>query len=84
MEGPFYHTDNEEKLHCYVTAHGAATDRRLVITVLVMTDKTDIIRHRDRNVESRQQDQPVPQGLGDAVVQQDETGLLHSGHLVLR
>lgn len=49
-----------------------------------MADKADIERHGDGYVEGRQQNEPVPQGLEDAVMQQNEARLLHSRHFVLR
>lgn len=68
-----HHTKYKEHLHCYVTAYGAAAEKGVVVTSLIVSDKADIVRYSDGNVEGCQQDEPVPQGLGDAVVQKDET-----------
>ena len=77
-------TEYEKQLHGDVTAFSAVTDERVVVAALVVTGKADVVRHGDSHVEGRQQNEPIPQGLGDAVVQQDETGLLHGRNLVLR
>lgn len=77
------HTKDEEQLHCDVTAHSATADQGMVAAALIVANKADVIRHGHGHVEGGQQDEPVPQGLGNAVVQQDQTGLLHSCHLVL-
>lgn len=77
------HTSYEKHLHHYVTPCGATSDKWKTFVALAVSDKADVERYSDGNVESRQQNQPVPHGLEDAVMQQDKTGL-HRSHLVLR
>lgn len=79
-----HHTQDEEHLHCYVTAYSAAADKWVMVAALVGTDKADVVRYGDGNIKGRQQNEPVPEGLRDAVVKQDETWLLHGRNLVLR
>lgn len=49
-----YHTDYEEHLHCYVTAYSAATDKWVMVTALIVTDKADVVGHSDSNIKGRQ------------------------------
>lgn len=55
-----HYTKYEEDLHCNVTAQSAATDKWLTVAVLIMTGEADVIRHGDRDIEGRQQNQPIP------------------------
>lgn len=66
-------TDYEEHLHCDVAAYSAVTDERVIVAAFGVTDKADVVRHGHGHVKGGQQNQPVPHGLEDAVVQQDET-----------
>lgn len=73
-------TDDKKHLHCYVTDDGGACSRDRVI----VRREADIVGDGDSHVEGSQQDQPIPQSLGDAVVEQNEARLLHRRHFVLR
>lgn len=72
-------TKDEEHLHSDVADDGAAGSREAVLCAC----EADVVGDGDGHVEGGQQDEPVPEGLEDAVVEQDEAGLLHRGHFVL-
>lgn len=76
-------TDDEEHLHGDVAANCAVAHELMMVAGVGVTDEADVVGHGHGHVESGQQDQPVPHGLEDAVVQQDEAGLPHRRHLVL-
>lgn len=73
-------TYNKEHFHRDV-AHDGGARRRDSVGV---RREADIVRHGDSHIECRQQNEPVPQGFGHTVVEQDEARLLHGCHLVLR
>lgn len=51
-----YYTKNEEHLYSNVTAYGTAADKWPMVTVLIMADKADVVRHCDCDIESCQKD----------------------------
>lgn len=72
-------TQNEEHLHGDVTDKGVSRSDGGV----VVTREADIVGDGDRNVEGGEENETVPDGLGDAVVEEEAAGPPHGGHLVL-
>lgn len=77
-------TDDEKNLHQDVADTRRVSCRRAAVLPVLHGREADIIGNGDGHVEGGQQDQPVPAGLERTVVEEDETGLLDVGHLVLR
>lgn len=78
--GPEALTQDEEHLHGDVADKGVpGRDRDVVIA-----READVVGDRDGDVEGGEEDEAIPDGLGDAVVQEEAAGALHGGHLVLR
>lgn len=71
-------TQDEEHLHCDVADKGVSgRDGGVVIT-----READVVGDSDSNVEGGEEDEAVPDGLGDAVVKEEAAGPPHGGHLV--
>lgn len=51
---------------------------------VIITREADVVGDRDRNIECGQEDEAIPDSLGDAVVEEEAAGAPHGGHLVLR
>lgn len=51
---------------------------------VVVTGEADVVGDGDRNVECGEEDEAIPDSLGDAVVEEEAAGAPHGGHLVLR
>lgn len=51
---------------------------------VVITGEADVVGDGDRDVERGEEDEAIPDGLGDAVVEEEAAGAPHGGHLVLR
>lgn len=72
-------TQDEEHLHGDVADKGVSRSDGGVI----VTRETDVVGDGDRNVEGSKEDKAVPDGLGDAVVEEEAARPPHGGHLVL-
>lgn len=72
-------TQDEEHLHGDVADKGVpGSDGGVVIA-----READVVGDGDCNVEGGEEDEAIPDGLGDAVVEEEAAGPLHGGHLVL-
>lgn len=72
-------TQDEEHLHGDVADKGVSgSDGGIIIA-----QEADVVGDGDRNVEGGKEDEAVPHGLGDAVVEEEAAGPPHGGHLVL-
>lgn len=49
---------------------------------VVITREADVVGDSDSNVEGGEEDEAIPDGLGDAVVEEEAAGPPHGGHLV--
>lgn len=65
-------TDNEKRLDDVVADHGRPA----------RVDKADIVGHYDGDEKSGDEHEPVPAGLEDTVVRQNEPGFLDGRRLV--
>lgn len=71
-------TQDEEHLHGDVADKGVSgRDGGVVIT-----READVVGDSDRNVEGGKEDEAIPDGFGDAVVEEEAAGPPHGGHLV--
>ena len=71
-------TQDEEHLHGDVADKGVSgRDGGVVIT-----READVVGYSDSNVEGGEEDEAIPDGLGDAVVEEEAAGPPHGGHLV--
>lgn len=73
-------TQDEEHLH------GDVTDESVPGSdggVVIIAQEADIVGDSDRNVEGGEEDEAIPDSLGDAVVEEEAAGPPHGGHLVL-
>lgn len=50
---------------------------------VVITREADVVGDSDRDVECGEEDETIPDSLGDAVVEEEAAGAPHRGHLVL-
>lgn len=73
-------TQDEEHLHSDVTDKSVSGSDGGVI----IAREADIVGDGDRNVEGGEEDEAIPDSLGDAVVEEEAAGCPHGGHLVLR
>lgn len=73
-------TQDEEHLHSDVADEGVSRSDGGV----VVTREADIVGDSDRNVEGGEEDEAIPDGLGDAVVEEEAAGPPHGGYLVFR
>lgn len=67
-------TNDEKSFYGHIADHGGT----------VQVDETGVVRDDYGDVERSDEDEPIPATLEDAVMRQDETGLLQGGRLVLR
>lgn len=72
-------TQNEEHLHSNVADKSVSRSDGGV----VIAQEADVVGDSDRNVEGGEEDEAIPDSLGDAVVEEEAAGPPHGGHLVL-
>lgn len=72
-------TQDEEHLHNDVADKGVSGSYGGVIIIR----EADIVGDGDGNVEGGEEDEAIPDSLGDAVVEEEAAGPPHGGHLVL-
>lgn len=72
-------TQDEEHLHGDVTDKGVSGSDGGVI----VAQEADIVGDGDRDVEGGEEDEAIPNSLGDAVVEEEAAGPPHGGHFVL-
>ncbi len=70
-------TNDEKNLDGNVSDSGATCQ-------VLITNKTNVIRHRHSNIECSQKDQPIPACLEGAEVEKNELGLLGISNFIFR